>query len=226
MRHNLSIYAVLAAALTLALPAMGQARHKRVHSQDADATDPSQASDAAPESIWGVGAAYLPGPAGALDAISVTYRGVPNLDFDGMLLGGAASGTVSTTFGSATGAGSDFGIGAQARYALLHPSQYLSFQLLGRLSYVTGTLTGTAGGASGSLTTDVFGIFLGGGFEGFIPFWSNVSVEVSSGLNLGFEGTSASAGGATASAGGSAFGLGASNVNAFVPFNLAVHYYF
>lgn len=227
MRPSNLLSLSLSAALLLALPGLSYSAGRHTHSVQ----PPEDNSAPATDSPWGVGAAYLPGPGGAIDALSLTYRGVPNWDFDGMLLGGSASGTVNDSFGgSANGAGSAFGIGAQARYGLLHPSEYLIFQLVGRLSYVTSSATGTVsdglGSASGTISNDVFGIFVGAGFEGFFPFWRNVSVEVNSGINFGSESTTETGGGNSVSASGSVFGLGASNVNAFVPLNLAVHYYF
>jgi hypothetical protein len=225
MRPTLSTTLALSAALLLSLPGLGLcARHART----AEATpEPTPEMTGSP---WGVGAAYLPGPGGALDAISITYRGKPDWDFDGMLLGGSASGTVTTSFGGGSNTGSDFGIGAQARYGLLHPSQYLVFQLVGRLSYVTGSTSASvsAGGASenGTFTTSVLGVFVGAGFEAFFAYWRNVSIELNTGVNFASENTTASGGGNSVSSGGSAFGIGASNVNSFVPLDLAVHYYF
>ncbi|HTA16420.1 MAG TPA: hypothetical protein VK786_01580 [bacterium] len=225
MRHKLSTYAVLAAALTLALPAMGQAKHKRVHRQAPDATDQSMQSNAAPEPVWGAGFAYLIGPTGALNALSATYRLQPDLALDGLLLGGFSSQYLGGT--SASGATvndsiSNFGIGAQARYSLLHPNQYLAFQGVGKLSYLTQSDTHTVLGTATTTSGGQVSLFLGAGFEGFIPSWQAVSIEVNSGFNIML--SSVSAGGKSADQ--SAVFLGASNGNAFVPFNLAVHYYF
>jgi hypothetical protein len=224
MRQNLTTYAVLAAALTLALPAMGQAKHKRVHRQDPDATDQSTPANAAPAPVWGAGFGYLPSTNGALDALSATYR-LNDLDLDGLLLGGVGSSYTGGT--SASGApvndsNSSFGIGAQARYSLLHPTTFLALQAVGRLSYVIASADETHLGDTVSTSGGQFGIFLGAGFEGFIPAWSSVSIEVNSGLNIAF--SNISSGGYNQ--GESAVYLGASNVNTFVPFNLAVHYYF
>jgi hypothetical protein len=216
MRHNLPIYAVLAAALTLALPAAGQAKHKRVHRQDPDATDQSVQSNAAP---------YLPSTNGALDALSATYRLNPDLDIDGLLLGGVGSsynGGTNSAGQPVNDSNSSFGIGAQARYSLLHPTTFLALQAVGRLSYVIASADQTHLGDTVSTSGGQFGIFVGAGFEGFIPAWSSVSVEINSGLNIMF--SDISAGGYNQ--GESAVYLGASNTNTFVPFNLAVHYYF
>jgi hypothetical protein len=225
MRHNLSMYAVLAAALTLALPAMGQAKHKRVHRQVPDATDQSTQSTAAPAPVWGAGFGYLPSTNGALDALSATYRPNPDLDFDGLLLGGFGSSYTGGTNSSGqpvNDSNSSFGIGAQARYSLVHPTTFLALQAVGRLSYVIASANQTHLGDTVSTSGGQFGIFLGAGFEGFIPAWSSVSVEINSGLNIML--SNISYGGYNQ--GQSAIYLGASNTNTFVPFNLAVHYYF
>src|SRR5665213_238973 len=222
MQRTLYTGLALAAALMLAMPKAGWARHKHLHAPVVHAApDSTDQSPAAP--AWGVGFGYLPGPGGASNALSGTYRFNPDLSLDGLLLGGIAS-TINTGTDSAgnpvNGSNASFGLGAQARYSLLHPTDYLAFQLVGRLSYVTMSGTTPERGFNVSSSSGQFGVFLGAGFEGFLPAWRVVSVEVNSGVNIALTGVSG------ASAGGSSMSLGASNANAFVPFNLAVHYYF
>jgi len=193
MRHNLSTYAVLAAALTLALPAMGQAKHKRVHKQAVDATDQSTQSNAAPGPVWGAGYAYIIGPTGPLNALSATYRIQPDLAIDGLLLGGTGSvylGGTNASGGTVNDSISNFGIGAQARYSLLHPNQYLAFQGVGKLTFETQTDSHTVLGNATTTSGDLVSIFLGAGFEGFIPAWQSVSIEVNSGFNITLAGAS------------------------------------
>ncbi|HTB34945.1 MAG TPA: hypothetical protein VK842_08785 [bacterium] len=172
-----------------------------------------------------MGFGYLPSRNGAIDALSATYRINPDLDLDGLLLGGVAStyaGGTSASGGVVNDGVSSFGLGAQGRYSLFHPSQDLAFQVVGRLSYVTLSTTHTVLGNATTSSSGLIGLFAGFGFEGFIPAWRAVSIEVNSGFNIFLTGLSAGGTGANES---SAY-LGSSNANAFVPFNLAVHYYF
>jgi hypothetical protein len=207
---------MLAAALTLTLPSLGRSA-RRAQPQPAASDDDS--------GKWGVGYAYLPSRSGALDALSATYRLNPNLDLDGMLLGGIGSvynGGTSASGGVVNDGVSNFGLAAQGRLSLAHPTQDLAFQVVGRLSYVTESTTHTVLGNAVTTSDGLIGLFAGFGFEGFIPSWRAVSIEVNSGFNVFLTGVSAAGTGANEM---SAY-LGASNANAFVPFNLAVHYYF
>ena len=106
---------------------------------------------------------------------------------------------------------------------MAHPMQFLYFQLLGRLSYVDLSSTHTVAGVAGTSASSQVGVFLGAGFEGFIPAWRNVSLEASSGFNIMMTGISSTG---NPGANDTSVFLGASNTNTFVPFNLAVHYYF
>lgn len=212
MKRHRSQWFTLAAALTLILPGVAQAARRERAQPRERIQERVQAPTDAGDSRWAMGFGYLPGPNGALDALSATFSPTPDVDIDGLLLGGTVSnangGNVST---------SAFGLGAQGRFSLLHPSPNLAFQVLGRLSYVS---SGNPYGANSS--SSQVGLFLGAGFEGYIPAWRAVSVEVNSGFNIGL--ASYSAGGTTVNS--TAISLGASNANAFVPFNLAVHYHF
>jgi hypothetical protein len=225
MRNSLSTTLALAAALTLSLPGSSWAKHHRAKTPKPYASDQSADQSTAPEPVWGVGFGYLPSTNGALDALSATYRLNPDLDLDGLLLAGAGS----TYNGGTNSAGqpvddsnSSFGIGAQGRYSLLHPTSFLALQAVGRLSYVTASAAQTHLGNTITTTGGQFGVFAGVGFEGFVPAWPAVSIEVNSGLNIMLSDISV----AGFNQGQSAVYLGASNTNAFVPFNLAVHYYF
>lgn len=220
MRRKCSTVLALASALMLILPALGWSRHRMVEEQDTDQAAPVQ-----PATQWGVGAAYLPGPTGPLDALTGTMKPNPDLALDGLLL----LGTVSVPAGGTDASGNavndsmgSFGLGVQGRYDVLHPTEYLAFQLVGRLSYVDVGDTHTVAGHATSTNADQFGIFAGAGFEGFIPAWRSVSVEVNSGLNIAFGG--ASGGGASSS--NDSIGLGGNTGATFMPFNFAVHYYF
>jgi hypothetical protein len=214
MKKTIITGLTLAAALTVALPSLGHcARHAQAAASDDDSAK------------WGVGYGYLPIRGGAIDALSATYRLNPNVDLDGLLLGGVGSAYTGGT--SASGAVvddgiSNFGLGAQGRFSLAHPTQDLAFQAVGRLSYVTTSTTHTVAGISGTNSSGEVALFAGFGFEGFIPDWRAVSIEVNSGFNVLLTGVSA---GGTGASEMSAY-LGASNANSFVPFNLAVHYYF
>jgi hypothetical protein len=224
MQRTLSTGLALAAALVLTLPSIGQAAPRRKHNHTPDAVQ-TPAVDDTDGGTWGVGVGYLPSPVGALNALSGTYRIMPDLKIDGLLLGGVSSVPLGGTNASGApvndGTGS-FGIGAQARYSLLHPTSFLDFQLVGRLSFVTGTDSHEVLGTTVNSSASEFGMFVGAGFEGFIPAWRVVSIEVNSGVNIALSGATDG----PYSAGGSGVWLGASNANAFVPLNLAVHYYF
>lgn len=208
MQRHRSQLLTLATALALALPGVASAaRRERVQPRER-----VQASTDDGQSRWAMGFCYLPGPNGALNALSATFNPTPDLALDGLLLGGSQSNVNGGNF-----SGSAFGLGAQGRFSLLHPSPDLAFQVLGRLSYVALSNSNGANTSSSQV-----GLFLGAGFEGYIPVWRAVSVEINSGFNIGLD--SYSAGGTTVNS--TAISLGTSNVNAFVPFNLAVHYHF
>ena len=206
----------LAAALSLSLASPAQAARRA-------AAPASNSSDGGGQ--WGVGFGYLPDRNGAIDALSATYRLNPNVDLDGLLLGGIGStyaGGTSASGGVVNDGTSTFGLGAQGRFSLAHPNPDLAFQAVGRLSYVTLSTTHTVGGVASTISSGEVALFAGFGFEGFIPAWRAVSIEVNSGFNVFLTGVTAGGAGANEV---SAY-LGASNPNAFVPFNLAVHYYF
>lgn len=208
MQRHRSQLLTLAAALALALPGIASAaRRERIQPRER-----VQASADDGQSRWALGFGYLPGPYGALNALSATFNPTPDLALDGLLLGGSESNVGGSNYSS-----SAFGLGAQGRFSLLHPSPDLAFQVLGRLSYVT--LSNPNGV---NTTSSQVGLFLGAGFEGTIPVWRAVSLEINSGFNIGLN--SYSGGGTTVN--GTAINLGASNANTFVPFNLAVHYHF
>jgi hypothetical protein len=218
MRHQRSTVLVLASALMLALPALGWSRHRVVEDTDTDQAPAAQPS----ATQWGVGAAYLPGPAGPLDALTGTLKPNPDFALDGLLL----AGTGSVDNGGTDSAGNEvndsvgsFGLGVQGRYDVLHPTDFLAFQLVGRLSYVDVGDTHTVAGHATSPSQSQFGIFAGAGFEGYIPSWRSVSLEANSGLNIAFTGMSGGGSNDSINLGG---GTGAT----FFPFNIAVHYYF
>jgi hypothetical protein len=212
MLTGLAVAAVL--GLSLASPAQAARR----------STAPA-ASSSDGDGKWGVGFGYLPSRGGAIDALSATFRVNPDLDLDGLLLGGMSStsnGGTDSSGNPVNDGNSSFGLGVQGRYDLAHANEYLAFQAVGRLSYVTLSNTHTVLGTNTTSTSGQIGAFVGIGFEGFIPAWRSVSIEVNSGLNIQLTGVGV--GGVSANE--TAVYLGASNANAFVPFNLAVHYYF
>lgn len=219
MRHKRSKVLALASALMLTLPALGWSRHRVLEDQDTD----QAAVQPAPQ--WGVGAAYLPSPTGPLDALTGTFKPNPDLALDGLLLAGSGSvddGGTDSSGNEVNDSIGSFGLGVQGRYDVLHPTNYLAFQVVGRLSWVDEGDTHTVAGHATSTSESQFGIFAGAGFEGFIPSWRSVSVEVNSGLNIAFTGTS----GGGASSSDDTINLGGSGGAAFFPFNFAVHYYF
>lgn len=162
---------------------------------------------------WGVGAAYLPGASDG--ALSGTYWVMDGLAIDGFLGFGALSSSVS---GYSASSKSDFLIGASGRYDLAKPTPNLHLQVIGRLTYASNSTSIPGGSSFGGSTID---LFAGAGFEGFIPAWHAVSLEINTGLHVYTDSTTLGSGsGAT-----TGFYLGAKN-SSFLPVNVALHYYF
>jgi hypothetical protein len=155
---------------------------------------------------WGVGAANT----GADNAVTGTYWVMNALAIDGLLGFGSTATSVSSV---STGSQFNFLIGAAGRYDLAKPMPDLHIQVIGRLSY------------SSMPSVSTIDTFVGAGFEGFIPGWHGVSLEISTGLHAYISTLTYSylgVGSATGTQSGFYLGGG----NGVLPVNLAVHCYF
>lgn len=147
---------------------------------------------------------------GALDASSLQTSGA------GVLSGSSAPGTSSS--------GSGFGLGV--KYGLTRPSRDMHTQAVARVS----TATSNQKDASGlvALNTSTMGIFIGAGFEAFVPGWHWLTLEGSAGLAL----TSQTIKPESSGGGGFVAGVSQSSSSVslggagFTPINLSIHVYF
>jgi hypothetical protein len=114
-----------------------------------------------------------------------------------------------------------FGAGIKTKFNWKRPSEWVLFQVVGRASVaalsqdVSNALLGTL-----DQTTRTFNLFLGLGFEAFVPKWEALSVEASAGLSISSIQTKTSDGVAQSGSSASLVGDG------FSPLNLALHVYF
>ena len=159
----------------------------------------------------------------APNALSLRYWQSENLGWDLLL-----AGDTSSQPGGNDAAGNPvdnttraFGVGIKAKYNWKRPSDWVLVQVVGRASVaslsqdVTNPLSGRIDQATGT-----FNLFLGLGFEAFIPAWEAISVEASTGASVSSIRTQAGGGAAQS---GSSFSLVG---DGFTPVNLALHVYF
>jgi hypothetical protein len=176
---------------------------------------------------WGFGLDTIPGASvnplsGSLvsepNAIAIRWWATDRLGLD--LLGAANVSSLNGTTGSSTATnpgGQTFGVGVGVKYNLTEPSHDLLAQLVARGSYATAEQTG----ATSQLSTTA--LFVGAGFEAFVPGWDWLSLEGSAGLTLNSQDLEPANGASGASQSTSNVSLGG---NGFSPVDLSIHVYF
>jgi hypothetical protein len=176
---------------------------------------------------WGFGLDTIPGASvdplsGSLvsqpNAIAVRWWATDKLGLD--LLGAANVSSLNGTTGSSTASnpgGQTFGLGVGVKYNLTEPSHDLLAQIVAKGTYGTAAQTG----ATSQLSTTA--IFVGAGFEAFVPGWEWLSLEGSAGATLNSQDLEPTAGNKGASQSTSNISLGG---NGFSPVNLSIHVYF
>jgi hypothetical protein len=180
---------------------------------------------------WGFGLDSLPGvdPAGAgsslvaqPNAVDLRWWATDSLAVDLM-----AAGTASSAAGSGPVEAQGYGGGLGLKYNLSEPSRDLLVQVLAKGSYATAQpLSGTGGATGPNDQLATVALFLGVGFEAFVPGWDWLSVEGSAGA--GATKQDLNPGAAAGAAAGpvrstTTVGLGG---NGFAPVNLSIHVYF
>lgn len=176
---------------------------------------------------WGFGLDSIPGatsnPLGGLvaepNAVALRWWASNRLGFD--LLGALSSSSLQQgASSSATGNGGDvFGVGLAVKYNLSEPSKDLLAQLLARGSYASAQLSDNGG------QLDSTAVFVGAGFEAFVPGWEWLSLEGSAGVTLSSQDLKPSGAttATTATQSNSTISLGGSG---FSPVNVSIHVYF
>jgi|GEM_PF-2849364 hypothetical protein len=176
---------------------------------------------------WGFGLDTIPGASvnplsGSLvsqpNAIAIRWWATDKLGLD--LLAAANVSSLSGATGSSTTSnpgGQTYGVGVGVKYNLTEPSHDLLAQIVARGSYGTAAQTG----ATSQLSTTA--LFVGAGFEAFVPTWDWLSLEGSAGLTLNSQDLEPTNGGTGASQSTSNVSLGG---NGFSPVNLSIHVYF
>jgi hypothetical protein len=205
---------------------------------------------------WGAGLETIPGA--GLDSFGCGLIAVPNavsarywvtdrLAVDGMLSVLIASQSndvaIETEGGSVDGNGQSWGFGVGVRYNLTEPSRNLMAQLVGKASFADSrahlSLSENSDNSTGTYSTDVeqdtTAMFLGVGFEAFVPGWNWLSLEGSLGLsvsNISVQpiNISASSGKNTTMTLNGVFNQNTSTCSlggsGFSPINVSIHYYF
>lgn len=213
------------AAMLIAGPAsLAEARRVPKAEAEAEATAPA-ASDYGLEGKFGVGGALVPAKGSAIPALSGTYWVSDDLALEALLGYGSSSqynGGTDSAGKPVNDSVSAWGLGIAGRMNLAKPSPRVWFQGVGRLSFSGGSTTHTVLGTSGTGNESTLGLFLGLGFEAYMPTWNCVTLEANTGLNYTSTSTSYSGGGSSISESELALGGGTS----VLPLNLALHFYF
>jgi hypothetical protein len=177
---------------------------------------------------FGAGVAMLPSYKSEMPALTADFWVMDSLAVEALL----GVGTGSQYNGGTDGSGNPamdgifaFGLGAGARWVFAAPSEHLLLQGVARLNYANNSQTSPVAGSNTVTTRNIFGVYVGAGFEGFLPVWDALSLEVNAGLKAQFpSSTVAPPVGASRSYSESSIELGGDNT--FIPANIALHYYF
>ena len=176
---------------------------------------------------WGFGLDTIPGASvnplsGSLvsqpNAISIRWWATDKLGLD-LLAAANISSLNGTTGGSSSSnpGGQTVGVGFGVKYNLTEPSHDLLAHIVAKGSYGTAEQTG------GTTRLSTTALFVGAGFEAFVPGWDWLSLEGSAGLTVSSQDLEPTNGGTGAAQSTSNVSLGG---NGFSPVNLSIHVYF
>lgn len=196
---------LVAAALLLA----GQAYSKTVRRAEPVETDSGRTEiSTGMAGKWGVGFDTIPGAStggspmvptfGSANALNLRYWRNDAWCLEGLLALAVSNSAVSESI---------FGVGVGAKYNFRKPVDDVLVQMLGRASFATDN--------AASVNISTIALWVGTGFEAFIPAWRAISVEGN--VGLGFISQSRPGVNTTV------FGI---NGNGFAPVSVAIHYYF
>jgi hypothetical protein len=225
MKKTVVVCAILAMGLSSLAQASSRSKKAVQAKQEEQAQDstPVVRSEDDMTGKIGVGAVIIPTAGTYVSAVTGSYWMSNKVALDGYL--GAGGGSVYNGGTASNGAPvtdntSNLFIAIGGRLDLARPTPDLHLQAIGRLSFNDLSTDHTALGNTATLAGSTVGIFVGAGFEGFIPGWHSVSIEVNSGLHLDLNNTSYPGNnlGSTSYYFGGGAGL--------VPVNLGIHYYF
>lgn len=185
---------------------------------------------------WGIGFDTIPGAStqanlisalAAPNALAVRYWVNEKLAWEGQLASAFNSQPPSSVGGASLTSGTEqraWGLGTGIKVNAKPTPRYLLPQYIGKVSL--GQASQQTQGSNGTppdvLTTTTFTLFVGGGFEAFIPVWPDLSVEGSVGLQLSSSQTKVE-GSTLAAQTGSSLGVTGAG---FSPINVSVHLYF
>jgi hypothetical protein len=158
----------------------------------------------AADSIGGA-AATVPGFS-VPNAFGVRYWSSDTLGFDGAFV---------LSNSSATGATNSFGLGGGAVYNWKKPSDDVLIQFLGRASFLSSSSSITVAGSTTTVNSTALTLYVGVGFEAFVPVWPALSLSGGMGLQVSSVGGSGSS---TTSLDISQYGS--------TPMQVGIHYYF
>ncbi len=186
---------------------------------------------------WGLGFDTIPGASvqtnnlftalAAPNALSLRYWVNERLAWEGLLAAAFNSQPPTSIGGSTLNAGTDqrsWGLGTGIKVNAKPTPRYILPQFIGKASMGQSSQQSqaTASTPATTVTTSTVTLFVGGGFEAFIPVWPDLSVEGSVGLQLSSTQTKVD-GSTQAAQTGSSLGVAGYG---FSPINVAVHLYF
>jgi hypothetical protein len=197
-----------------------------------DATPTAKAQGPRLAGRWGVGFDSIPGAStgtglvpglAAPNALAVRYWVSERFSWDGLVAVNLNSQPSNGAGATGVPAGSDqkaFGAGTVMKYVIKRPTPWLLGQVLGRVSLAS--LQQLSNTGAGGQTTSTFGVGAGLGFEAFLPFWDDLSVEGSITALFNSSQTKVE-GSAQAAQSGSSLAIDAAG---FTPLNVGIHLYF
>lgn len=165
----------------------------------------------------------------APNAVAVRYWATDKVGID--ILGALDMNSIQTGTGTGTPGtvASGFGVGAGVKYNLTQPSHDMLSQVVAKASFASSTQSDATGLVK--VNTGTTALFVGAGFEVFVPSWDWLSLEGSLGLSLTSQSVKPESGvGAAAAAASAAAAQSSSRVTlggtGFSPVNISIHAYF
>lgn len=182
---------------------------------------------------WGVGFDSIPGASAgtglvpglaAPNALAVRYWINERLCWDGLVAVNLNSQPAGGAGSTGVPAGTDqkaFGVGTLMKFNMKRPTPWLLAQAIGRASLASLQQVSNNGAGNGQ-TTSTFGLGVGVGFEAFLPFWDDLSIEGNVLANFSSSQTKLE-NSTQAAQSGSSLSIDSSG---FTPLNVGLHLYF